>query len=109
MIGEPEVGTGRQEQAQDSRRHAKSPSFTAGRTVEAPVDEEVFNLELRKFLKRFGVTAQREIEKAVETALQERKLAGSEVLAVKATLTIPGILPTLDINGEIALGSTSAG
>jgi hypothetical protein len=67
------------------------------------MDEEVFNLELRKFLKRFGVTAQREIEKAVEAALSERKLAGNEVLPVQATLSIPGVLPTFEINGEIAL------
>jgi len=68
------------------------------------VDQDIFNLELRKFLKRFGVTAQREIEKAVETALQDRKLAGNEILPVHATLSIPGVLPAFTINGEIALG-----
>ena len=69
------------------------------------MDEEVFNLEVRKFLKRFGVTAQREIEKAVDAALQRRSLAGNEVLKVVATLTIPGVLPQLHIDGEIALAS----
>jgi hypothetical protein len=69
------------------------------------VEEDIFNLELRKFLKGFGVTAQREIEKAVETALRERKLAGNEILTVHATLCIPGVLPTFEINGEIALTS----
>ena len=29
------------------------------------MDQELFNLELRKFLKRFGITAQREMENAV--------------------------------------------
>jgi hypothetical protein len=67
------------------------------------VNEEVFNLDVRKFLKGFGVTAQREIEKAVETALRERKLSGSEVLPVQATLGIPGVLPAFEINGEIRL------
>jgi hypothetical protein len=67
------------------------------------VDEEIFNLEVRKFLKRFGVTAQREIEKAVDTALQSRTLSGTEVLAVRAKLSIPGVLPELQIDGEIAL------
>jgi hypothetical protein len=67
------------------------------------MDEEVFNLEVRKFLKRFGVTAQREIEKAVDTALQSRSLTGTEVQKVDATLTIPGVLPQLHIDGEIAL------
>ena len=69
------------------------------------MDEEVFNLEVRKFLKRFGVTAQREIEKAVGAALQRRSLTGNEVLKVDATLTIPGVLPQLHIDGEIALSS----
>jgi hypothetical protein len=69
------------------------------------MNEETFNLELRKFLKRFGVTAQREIERAVNTALQGRSLAGDEVLKVNATLAIPGVLQTLHIDGEIALGS----
>ncbi len=69
------------------------------------MEEDVFNLELRKFLKRFGVTAQREIEKAVETALREQKLRGNEILPVHATLSIPGVLPAFEINGEIALAS----
>jgi len=43
------------------------------------MNEEVFNLELRKFLKRFGVTAQGEIEKAVDGALKNRALLGNEV------------------------------
>ena len=67
------------------------------------MDEEVFNLEVRKFLKRFGVTAQREIEKSVAAALQRGTLQGSEVLQVRATLAIPGVLPDLQIDGEIAL------
>jgi hypothetical protein len=71
------------------------------------MDEEVFNLEVRKFLKRFGVTAQREIEKAVDAALQSRSLTGTEVLKVDATLTIPGVLPQLHIDGEIPLSSRS--
>lgn len=69
------------------------------------MDEDVFNLELRKFLKRFGVTAQREIEKAVATALEQGALTGKEVLAVHATLAIPKVLPGLQIDGEIHLHS----
>jgi hypothetical protein len=67
------------------------------------MNEEAFNLELRKFLKRFGVTAQREIEKAVDAALKSRKLTGNEVLQVRATLAIPGVLAEFPIEGEIAL------
>jgi hypothetical protein len=73
------------------------------------MDEEVFNLELRKFLKRFGVTAQREIQKAVEASIQRRSLAGDEVLQVRATLTIPQVLPELHIDGRIGLSSPGSG
>jgi len=69
------------------------------------MDEEVFNLEVRKFLKRFGVTAQREIEKAVDAAVHRRSLTGNEILKVDTTLTIPGVLPQLHIDGEIALSA----
>ena len=67
------------------------------------MDEEVFNLEVRKFLKRFGVTAQREIEQAVDAAVRAGTLKGTEVLRVEATLGIPGVLPELRIDGELAL------
>lgn len=73
------------------------------------MDEEVFNLDVRKFLKRFGVTAQREIEKAVDAALQRGALTGTEVLAVRAKLSIPGVLSELQIDGEIALSSQGRG
>jgi hypothetical protein len=67
------------------------------------LNDELFNLELRKFLKRFGITAQREIERAVEAAVRRGFLKGTEVLPVRATLTIPGVLGDLNIDGEIAL------
>jgi hypothetical protein len=67
------------------------------------VNEEAFNIEVRKFLKRFGVTAQREIEKSVADALQRGTLKGAEVLQARAKLAIPGVLPELQIDGEIAL------
>jgi len=67
------------------------------------MNEEGFNLEIRRFLKRFGVTAQREIEKAVEAAIQSGALKGHETLPVRATLTIQGVLPGVQIDGEIAL------
>ena len=73
------------------------------------MNEEVFNFEVRKFLKRFGVTAQREIEKSVAAGLQQGTLRGNEVLAVNATLKIPGLLPELRIDGEIALSGESPG
>jgi hypothetical protein len=67
------------------------------------MNEEVFNLDLRKFLKRFGVTAQREIERAVAEAVERGTIQGNEILSVRATLTIPGVLDELRIDGEIGL------
>ena len=72
------------------------------------MDEDTFNLELRKFLKRFGVTAQREIERAVGAALERGTLSGEEVLPVRATLVIPGVLSEFHIDGEIALSPGGA-
>jgi len=67
------------------------------------MNEEVFNLDLRKFLKRFGVTAQREIERAVADAIETGRLAGTETLEVRATLTIPDVIAELRIDGQIGL------
>ena len=71
------------------------------------MNEETFNMDVRKFLKHFGVTAQREIEQAVADAIQRGTLAGNETLVVRATLTIPDVLNELRVDGEIGL-ETSA-
>lgn len=70
------------------------------------MNQDTFNLELRKFLKRFGVTSQREIEQAVNEAIERGTIKGNETLIVRATLTIPGVLDELRIDGEIALETT---
>jgi hypothetical protein len=72
------------------------------------MDQDVFNLDLRKFLKRFGVTAQREIEQAVGDAVKGGTLKGEETLVVKATLTIPGVLDELRVDGEIGLAKPAS-
>ena len=72
------------------------------------MDQDVFNLDLRKFLKRFGVTAQREIERSVAEAIENGTLTGSETLSVRATLTIPNVLGELRIDGEIGLARASS-
>lgn len=68
------------------------------------MNEELFNLEVRKFLKKFGVTAQREIEKAVGSALGAGKLKGNEKLKAQARLTIAPLDAEIVVEGEIALG-----
>ena len=72
------------------------------------MNDDVFNLDLRKFLKRFGVTAQREIERAVAEALERGRLTGNETLSVRAVLTIPDVITELRIDGEIGLSQPSS-
>ena len=52
------------------------------------MDEDVFNMTLRKFLKNVGITSQREIENAVRTAIDEGNLSGDESIEAKVTLSI---------------------
>ncbi len=68
------------------------------------MNEELFNLEVRKFLKKFGVTAQREIQKAVDSALRAGRLEGNEKLRAQARLTIAPLGAEIVVEGEIALG-----
>ena len=68
------------------------------------MDEERFNLSLRKLLKHFGVTAQREVEKAVQAALASGTLTGREVLRARATMTIEGLPTQIAVDGTIDLG-----
>ena len=67
------------------------------------MNEEDFNMSMRKFLKLVGVTSQREIEQAVAKALQENMIAGTETLPAKVTLEIPGVQLKVNIEGEIRL------
>lgn len=67
------------------------------------MNEENFNLGIRKFLKVVGVSSQREIEQAVARAIAEGRLKGDETLAVKVTLELPGAGLTTTFDGEIRL------
>jgi Family of unknown function (DUF6494) len=62
------------------------------------MDEDVLNNSIRKFLKTLGVSAQREIEKAVRQAIAEGKLKGNEKLAAQGVITIG----TLQLHHEIS-------
>ncbi|HYL48492.1 MAG TPA: DUF6494 family protein [Stellaceae bacterium] len=65
------------------------------------MDEDRFNLELRKFLKVVGVTSQREIENAVRAAIDAGKLKNRGKVAAKMTLRIPEIGLDHVIDGTI--------
>jgi Family of unknown function (DUF6494) len=68
------------------------------------MNEDVFNTSLRKFLKKVGVTSQREIEKAVRDALAAGRLKGHEKLPAQMVLTIGGVNLAHEITDEIELG-----
>jgi Family of unknown function (DUF6494) len=68
------------------------------------MDEEAFNMSVRKFLKQLGVTSQREIEVAVREQLQAGALRGDEVLEVEARVTVRGLPQDTVVKGKITLG-----
>ena len=68
------------------------------------MNEDSFNSSLRGFLKKVGITSQREIEKAIRDAVADGRLKGSEKLPAKMVLTIGGVSLTHEISGEIELG-----
>jgi hypothetical protein len=67
------------------------------------VDEEAFNMSVRKFLKKLGVTAQREIELAVRERLEAGDLQGAETLDATATITVAGLSRDVVVTGQISL------
>jgi Family of unknown function (DUF6494) len=67
------------------------------------MDQETFNLSIRKFLKMVGVNSQREIEQAVQKAMMDGKLQGNESVPVKCTLEIPSLGLKVPFDGEIRL------
>ena len=68
------------------------------------MDEELFNMSVRKFLKKLGVTAQREIELAVREQLDAGDLQGNETLDATATITVGGLTREVVVTGQISLG-----
>jgi Family of unknown function (DUF6494) len=67
------------------------------------VNEEIFNMSVRKFLKTLGVTAQREIELAVREQLAAGELRGDETLDATATVAVRGLSREVVVAGTISL------
>jgi hypothetical protein len=67
------------------------------------MNEDRFNMDIRKFLKVVGVTSQREIETAVRDALATGKLSQSAQLKPRMTLSIPELGLEHVVDGEIGL------
>ena len=67
------------------------------------MNEDNFNMSIRKFLKMTGVGSQREIEQAVSKALETGQLKGVEKLPLSMTLSSPSLDLDVDFDGEITL------
>ncbi len=73
------------------------------------MDEEAFNLSVRRFLKKLGVTSQREIELGVREQIDGGKLSGNETLEARAVVTVDGLEREIVVSGEIALAGEASG
>ena len=67
------------------------------------MDDEVFNLSIRKFLKVVGIGSQREIERAVAQALADGGIKGSERFPARMTLVVRDLSIDISFDGEIKL------
>jgi hypothetical protein len=72
--------------------------------LELIMNEDALNTSVRKFLQVLGVTAQREIEKAVREALSQGRRKGNERLSAKARVTLDKVGLSHEVDGEIELG-----
>jgi hypothetical protein len=67
------------------------------------MNEDVFNVSVRRFLKKVGITSQREIEQAVRKSIADGRLKGNEALPAKMLLTVEGVGLAFEIEGAVEL------
>jgi hypothetical protein len=67
------------------------------------MNEETFNISIRKFLKMVGVSSQREIEQAVAKAVADGAIAGTESFPARVRLEIAELNLSVQFSGEIRL------
>ncbi len=67
------------------------------------MNEEVLNIQIRKFLKKVGVRSQREIEHAVRRSFEKSSLVGIKKLEASVLLEVPAVGIKVSIEGEIKL------
>jgi hypothetical protein len=73
------------------------------RNRRSAMNEDEFNISIRKFLKMVGVSSQRDIEHAVQKALADGAIKGTESFPARMTLEIAGLKLKVDFEGEIRL------
>ena len=67
------------------------------------MNQETFNLSIRKFLKMVGINSQREIEQVVAQAIADGVIAGTEAFPAQVTLVVAGLKINVKFDGEIRL------
>ena len=67
------------------------------------MDEEILNIQVRKFLKKVGIKSQREIEQAVRDHFKKGSISGTEELDAKIILEVPAVNLKVSINGKIEI------
>ena len=67
------------------------------------MDEDIFNKEIRSFLKKVGITSQRELEKTVREGIDSGRLQGNERLSASVVLRVPEIDLELEISENLRL------
>ncbi|MDH3693503.1 MAG: DUF6494 family protein [Gammaproteobacteria bacterium] len=67
------------------------------------MNEDTFNIQLRKFLKKVGINSQREIESKVRSGIESGQLKGNETLNAVVTLKVAGTDIDLTIEDGISL------
>ena len=68
------------------------------------MNEDVFNMSIRKFLKKVGVTSQREIEQAIRDAVAAGQLPADGAVEARVTLELPGLEVTHVVEDRLELG-----
>jgi len=67
------------------------------------MNEDTFNLSIRKFLKMVGVHSQRHIEQATADAISNGSIKGTETIPARMTLEIDGLKLNVTFDGDIQL------
>jgi hypothetical protein len=70
---------------------------------QAIIDQEKLGMEIRKFLKKVGITSQREIENAIREKIENGKLQGVDSLPSRMILQIPELGLEYTIDSDIDL------
>ena len=67
------------------------------------MSEDRFNMEIRRFLKKVGITSQREIEKEIYNAEKNGTIKAGDEIELEMTLSIKNFNSEKSISGKILM------